>query len=194
MEKVDLGHIANRREQFLFLLVVLFLFFLFLEVVALPKYREVRVGRERFHALKTEQEALIKFMERTPAVRTTPSSPGKTKEIKLEILDGEAESSAKGLSELLPRITDFSFLKGVQIEAFSFQPDLRETGYTQTDFTLETTGGFNDLVGYLERLERFPALFQARDIVMKVSGGDTSRVHAEITGRFFVMGGSKKSP
>ncbi|MBI2083285.1 MAG: type 4a pilus biogenesis protein PilO [Deltaproteobacteria bacterium] len=193
MEKVDWNQTASQREQILFLLIAVFFIFLVLEVGFLPKYREIKTSRQRLHALEVERSALAKFMEKTPVVRRSSSQNG-AKDIKLKILDGEMEALSRELPELLPRITDFSFLKGVRVEAFSFQPDISEGGYIRTDFLMEAKGSFNDLVRYLERLENFPALFQVRDIIMNVSEGDTTKVHAEIAGRFFRMGGQRKTP
>lgn len=194
MEKIDWNQAAARREQLLFLVAILFFLFLFLELLCLPRYRDIRMVRGRLHALSVEREALLKFREKTPVVRPSPASPNGDKDIKMRVLDGEIDPVSKELSELLPRITDSSFLKGVRIEAFSSQPEVQEGGHRRTDFLLEARGGFNDLVNYLERLENFPALFQVRDLIMNVSEGNPTKVHAEIAGRFFVMGGQKQLP
>ncbi len=181
---IDWNRKATRREQALFAAMFLVSLLFFAPGFFKSRLEEVGLNRARLVALQSERNALEKFIRTTPSLEGVPSRP-RTKEIKLKVLAGEIDSPALDLTTLLSRITAPAFLKAAQVTSFSYQAEVKEAGFGRTDFLLETSGSFGDLVGYLERLEEFPALFFIKDLIVSSGEGGGSVVRAEISCRFF---------
>jgi Tfp pilus assembly protein PilO len=182
----DWNAVPNRREQVLFAFVVVGLLLTLIHLSSSFNSSEREAQERRLTALTMERNALQKFIEATPNIYKK-SSPLKIEDSKIQVLIGKVSSPYVDLPTLLPQLTAPAFLQGVQLESFSFQPDAHEQGFVRTDFTLETSGNFGDIVKYLDRLESLPALFVIKDIVLSVQGARGS-VKGELSCRFFRRG------
>lgn len=185
---IDWNQVATKREQLFFGLSLLVIFFFYWQVLHMPHIQSRNDQKVQLKALTMERNALEKFIRVTPTVvhRKGESS---SSDRKLSLLEQKGPTF-QDIHSLLPNLTASSFLKGVEVESFSFQSAVKEKGYIRTDFLLETMSNFTDLMSYLKRLEEFPALFHIMGLVLTVEGRDASRVKAQISGRFFSLGES----
>lgn len=103
----------------------------------------------------------------------------------MKILSGEVTATSHTVNDLLGHLSEPSFLGGMEIQKMSFLPESREKGYRQTDFTINLSGNFPDMVRYLERLEQFPALFYLETVNLTAAEGQPQELNIELTGRFF---------
>ena len=192
MKKIDLNQTASSRELILFTLFVAVFLLAFFRGIYLAKLEQIRQGRDRTDALVMERDALARFMKVSLSIAEQPRKPGIQDE-KLEVLTGKRPSPFADVPALLSSLTEPVLLGGVRMEGFSYQTPTVESGFSRTDFVLHASGGFDQLVGYLEKLEKFPALFQVRDLVLSTAE-DKGNLHAEITCRFYKkLGGPTES-
>ncbi len=186
MTKVDINLPANKREQLLFAVVLVFFVFVFFRVVHGPQAGRLENVKRQVSSLRFEKEALMKLS--LPSAEKLHSL-SRRKGVKMKILAGDITPVYRDVSMLLTRLTEPSLLGGLSIQDLNHQPPVKEKGYDRTDFKMKARGSFTDVLRYVEKMEEFPALFSLESLNVQVVEGQPQEVDSEIVGRFFRMEG-----
>ncbi len=188
LSSVDLNQKATSRETVLLLISLAIVMGVFLKGVHGPQLRRVVEFKQKTTALRLEREALKKFSLPALDRGTAAAAFSKTKGIKAKILTGELKPAFVDVPTALSKLTEPVFLQGVIIQNISYQPPSAQAGVIQTDFNLNIRGTFVEVLRYLERLEKFPALFVIRAMDVKTVEGQTQEINADLSGRFYELG------
>ena len=96
----------------------------------------------------------------------------------------------------LKEFTDPAFLGGTVIEKMSYEARKveKDKGWSSIDITMNLVGTFSDIVGYLERLEQFPALFSVERVSFDVNQTQPQELKVEALGRLFQLEKPGESP
>lgn len=186
MNREELNRPATVREQILLGLVLLLLVGAFFRVLHAPQTLQIQERKKELAGLRMEREALDKFLETTPQV-SQQEVMMRQKGLKARILQGEVPLDYREMESLLTQFTDPAFLGGVVIEKLSYQARVveKEKGWSHTSVTLDLLGTFPDMVGYLERLEQFPALFSVENVNFEVRQDQPQELHVEVVGKLY---------
>ncbi len=189
MKAAEWHRAANVKELVLFGLVLVMVTVSFFRLFYSSQSQQVTGVKRQVEALEMEREALKKFLETTPKV-FQDERLNKKMGLKARILQGEVQPAYRDIEGLLTQLTDPVFLSGVVIEQFSYRPrvDDKEKGWSRTEATLNLVGSFSDVVGYLERLEQFPALFSVENVSFDVPKDQPQELKVEVQGVLYQLG------
>ncbi len=178
---------AKPREQILALVVVLGILVAFLRGIYLPHRLEQAQLETKVQTLRLEKDALEKFtqalLKQLPQKKKRETSP------KLKILKGEMAAYAEATSLLLAQLTTPQFLRGAAVKKMSDLPPEKKNGYYQSSFLIGSQGPFQNVFGFLERVEQFPALMTVDNIMLKSLDTKAAYVELELSGMMYHLEG-----
>lgn len=189
MDTAELKKVANLREQILAGLVMLAIFVMFVRVIYSPKKDEVTRLKSQVKNLKMEKDALDKFTQalRETALKEQLQAAKELPSIKVQVLKGDVKSVAKETPALLSLVTSQPFLKGILVKEMSDLAPKQEKGYKKADFFINAHGFFRNMIEYLDRMRKLPALLVVENIDLKVVDEKAARVELELNGTLFQM-------
>lgn len=162
---MNLGRSATKKEMMLFGVLMLALLNAIPRFAYKPFSKIIADNTQKIANMEMEKTALINFTATTPTLEKTETLHAKG--IKMKVLLGEIQSDYAEVTSLLNSLTDRNFLKGIDLEKLAYQSPNYEEGYSKTQFAMQLSGLFPDLVQYVERLEQFPALFNIDELTLK---------------------------
>jgi hypothetical protein len=188
MSQSDWDRPANFREQILFGVVIVVMVVSFFRVFHAPQSKQIGELKKGLSGLQMEQQALSKFLATTPKIFEQGASD-QHRSMKAKIVNGEMPSAFHEIETVVTQFADPAFLGGAVIEKLSYQAKVMEKdkGWSHTDATINLVGTFSDIVGYLERLEQFPALFSVENVSFDVNETQPQELKVEVKGSLYAI-------
>ena len=184
----DLKKIANSRETMLAILFYLALVFMFLRLFYWPHREELQMLSERISSMQLEKEALEKFTLAAAALQQTePSLAQRQPNPKIQILSGKKTNSAKTLSALFNKITQHDFTGPLVIDSMSQLSKVNQNGYSKTPFTINAHGTFDNMLAFIDRLDRFEALTAVDTVALFLQNQYQNDVSLELTANLYQL-------
>jgi len=111
--------------------------------------------------LKKDIGALKQKNEAKQVQRAQSTNP------KIQILKNEAKPEILKTSELIKKISSDDFVGDMIIISLALQPSVESTGYIKKSFLLKVRGTFDEIISFLDKLDKLPALVSVDSLDLK---------------------------
>ncbi len=148
MPIAELKKMATPREVFLFVGAMLALVFVFFSFVYKPNGEKITQQKDRIKGIETDMITLKKDI-------------GALKQ------KNEAKPEILKTSELIKKISSDDFVGDMIIISLALQPSVESTGYIKKSFLLKVRGTFDEIISFLDKLDKLPALVSVDSLDLK---------------------------
>lgn len=168
MPIAELKKMATPREVLLFVGAMLALVFVFFSFIYKPNGEKITQQKDRIKGIESEMITLKKDItalkqknEAKQVQRAQSNNP------KIQILKNDVKPDVLKTSELIKKISSDDFLGDMVIISLALQPSVESTGYVKKSFLLKVRGTFDEIISFLDKLDKLPALVSVDNLDLK---------------------------
>jgi Tfp pilus assembly protein PilO len=187
MEKIDWDKKAVLREQILFGVVIIAIFFLFFKMVYVEKGKMIQIETTRLENLTLERDAIKKFEAVAPVPSLHAVAPSLNNPHYKALLS-LSEGRTTNATEFLQLVTSARFLQSVKVSQVESSEKMATEGYKVIVYLLKLKGGFRDVVQYVAQLEALEAVIKLDEVSMKINESSASEVDLELKIDYYDLG------
>ena len=180
--KEALSKVPTKREKQLYALIVLSLFFLFLDSCVIKPYsKRSKVGK-KIHLALEQKEKFASLLNKIESKGNNPDSIEKF----MRIAQKATQSNISEPSEAIHYFSDEVLLKGLKLTGFGLKEKREHDRWVSQKIVLSLAGTYSDVKRYIQGVSKIPILFVIEEMRIVPHNDYSTRVVANIEGRIYV--------
>ncbi|EKD42652.1 MAG: hypothetical protein ACD_73C00072G0002 [uncultured bacterium] len=182
MSSADLKKIASTRELILALVVVVFVFIVFFQVIYSPKSKQLDEMKTQIKDLDTQQKSLVSQVD---ALKLKQEKQQQTKEsianIKVMILKRDQPPVMTDSVALIEYIVEVGRKEGLIFDGMTSKTPDGKSNLSRIPITMKAHGPYKAITNFLQKLDTVEALFVIDTLL--ITSDPTKNVEASLDAR-----------